>query len=73
MAKILNPPPRDFKQPLKSWTATQGDPAKIYKVIKEGIPNTAMVKTNLPDNDIWALVYTVMELNGEKTGQGKME
>jgi high-affinity iron transporter len=64
MAKILSPPPRNFNQPLKSWTVTQGDPAKIHKVIKEGIPNTAMPKSGLPDEDIWALVYTIMDFSG---------
>lgn len=69
MAKILNPPPRDFRQPVKNWTVTQGNPEKIHKVIKEGIPNTAMVKNDLPEEDLWALVYTVLEFSREKPGQ----
>jgi high-affinity iron transporter len=61
MAKVLKPPPRDFTQPLKDWPASRGEPGSIYKVIKEGVPNSAMLKFDLPDEDVWALVYTVME------------
>ena len=63
MAKVLKPPPRDFTQPSKSWAFSQGDPAKIFKAIKEGVPNTGMLKFELPDEDIWALVYRVMEFS----------
>ena len=61
MAKVLKPPPRDFTQPLNNWAVSHGEPEKIFKVIKEGIPDTGMVKFELPDEDVWALVYTVME------------
>ncbi|MHC1745315.1 MAG: cytochrome c [Syntrophobacteraceae bacterium] len=60
MEKILNPPPRDFTLPLNDWTVTRGSPAKIFKVISEGIPDTSMMKFPLADEDVWALVYTVM-------------
>jgi len=63
MAKILTPPPRDFTQPLKNWAVSQGDPVKVFKAITEGIPNTGMVKFSLPDENVWALVYTVTEFS----------
>lgn len=60
LAKILNPPPHNFTQPLKIWPNSKGDPAKIFGIIKAGIPDSAMTKFTLPDEDVWALVYTVM-------------
>ena len=62
-AQILKPPPRDFTQPWKHWAVSQGNPVKIFNVIKEGIPNSSMVKADLPDEDIWAVVYAIMEFN----------
>jgi cytochrome c len=62
-AQVLKPPPRDFTQPWKNWAVSLGNPVKIFQVIKEGIPNTAMVKADLPDEDVWAVVYAIMEFN----------
>ena len=60
----LKPPPNDFANPFKDWPHTKGDPSKIFEVITKGIPNSAMVKWDqLPENDRWALAYTVMEFS----------
>ena len=63
LSQVLKPPPRDFTQSLTDWAVSKGDPVKIFKVIKEGIPNSPMVKFDLPDEDIWALVHTVREFS----------
>ena len=63
LAKILNPPPRNLTEPPKVWAKSKGDPSKIFEIIKKGVPDTAMPKFTLPDEDIWALVYTVMEFS----------
>jgi len=65
-AIIMKPPPRDFTLPFKDWDVSQGDPVQIFKIISEGSPNTAMIKFKLPREDIWALVYTVMEFSGDR-------
>lgn len=62
-SQVLKPPPRDFTQPFPEWAVSKGDPVKVFKVIKEGIPNSPMVKFDLQDEDIWALVYTVREFS----------
>jgi mono/diheme cytochrome c family protein len=66
IAKILKPPPRDFTESLKNWAVSQGDPVKIFRAIKDGVPDSAMLKFNLPDEDIWSLVYTVMAFSKEE-------
>jgi len=66
MAQVLKPLPRDFTQPLTEWAVSKGEPVKIFKVIKEGIPNSPMVKFDLPDEDVWALVHTVREFSTER-------
>lgn len=71
IAPVLKPAPRDFTQPLANWAVSKGDPAAIFKTIKEGIPNSSMVNFSLPDEDIWALVYTVMSFSREKKSQYK--
>jgi len=59
---VLQPPPKDFTQPLNLWPVTKGAPQKIFEVISKGIPNTAMVKwDHLPENERWGLTYFVME------------
>jgi len=64
----LKPPPRTFNIPLNQWTFSKGDLNKIFGVITKGIPNTAMVKwDHLPEQDRWALVYTVVGFAAPKT------
>jgi high-affinity iron transporter len=63
MAKVLNPPPWDFTRPFQEWEESVGDPRKIFEIIKNGIPNTAMTGFKMPEEDIWALVYKVMEFS----------
>jgi mono/diheme cytochrome c family protein len=59
---VLQPPANDFTKPLKEWPTTKGDPQKIFEVISKGIPNTGMVAwTQFPEQERWALVYTVIE------------
>lgn len=61
---VLKPPPSDFAKPLKEWPNTKGDLNKVFEVISKGIPNSAMVKWDqLPQQDRWALAYTVMEFS----------
>jgi len=64
----LKPPPRTFNIPLNQWTFSKGDLNKIFGVITKGIPNTAMVKwDHLPEQDRWALVYTVVGFAAPET------
>jgi len=64
----LKPPPRTFNIPLNQWTFSKGDLNKVFGVITKGIPNTAMVKwDHLPEQDRWALVYTVVGFAAPKT------
>jgi high-affinity iron transporter len=69
LAGILSPPPHNFTEPLQDWNNSKGDPAKIFGVIKNGVPNTAMVGFSFADENIWALVYRVMEFSDQKIGQ----
>jgi len=63
----LKPPPRTFNIPLNQWTYSKGDLNKVFDVITKGIPNTAMVKWDqLPEQERWALVYTVVGFAGPK-------
>jgi mono/diheme cytochrome c family protein len=64
----LKPPPRTFNIPLNQWTYSKGDLNKVFDVITKGVPNTAMVKwDHLPEQDRWALVYTVVGFAAPKT------
>ena len=68
---VLKPPPTDFQKPLKEWPNTKGDPQKVFEIISKGIPNSAMVAwTQYPEQQRWALVYTVMEFF-KPTAKGK--
>lgn len=71
LAKILDPSPHNFTQPLKIWPKSKGDPLKIFRIIKTGISGSAMTKFTLPDEDVWALVYTVMEFSKDGPGTEK--
>jgi mono/diheme cytochrome c family protein len=63
----LKPPPRTFNLPLGQWTYSKGDLKKVFEVITQGIPNTAMVKWDqLSEQERWALVYFVVNLAGPK-------
>ena len=68
LAAMLNPPPADLTTPIREWKNSKGDPEKIFGIIKKGLPNSAMIAFALPDEDLWALVYTVMEFGDRKIG-----
>ncbi len=66
-AAALNPHPVDFAQPLKDWPNTKGNPEKIFEVISNGIPNSAMVAwKQFSEKEKWGLVYYVMEFSTRK-------
>jgi mono/diheme cytochrome c family protein len=71
LSKILNPPPHNFTEPLKIWAKSRGEPVKIFGIITKGIPGSAMTGFTFPDEDVWALVYTVMEFSREGPGSKK--
>jgi high-affinity iron transporter len=61
---VLKPPPTDFRKPLKEWPNTKGNIEKIFEGISKGIPNSAMIAwTQYPEEQRWALAYTVMEFS----------
>ncbi len=63
-ATALKPSPSDFTKALKEWPITKGDLQKVFEVISKGMPNSAMVKWDqLPEQDRWALAYTVVEFS----------
>jgi mono/diheme cytochrome c family protein len=63
MAGLLNPLPPNFTEPFQGWKNSKGDPMKIFEVVKKGVPNSPMIAFPFGDEDIWALVYTVMEFS----------
>ena len=63
MAKVLDPPAQDFTRPFQEWAVSAGDPRTIFEIIQNGIPETAMPGFKMPEEDIWALVYTAMEFS----------
>ncbi len=66
-AAALTPHPVDFAQPLKDWPNTKGNPEKVFDVISNGIPNSAMVAwKQFSEKERWGLVYYVM---GFSTGK----
>jgi len=68
----LNPPPSDFRKPLKEWPNTKGDPQKVFGVVSKGIPNSAMVAwTQYSEQQRWALAYTVLGFAKPATAKGK--
>jgi mono/diheme cytochrome c family protein len=61
-AAALKPAPSDFADPLNQWPITKGKTEKIFEVISQGIPNSAMVKWDqLSEKERWGLAYFVME------------
>jgi mono/diheme cytochrome c family protein len=70
MAAVLNPAPNNFTEPLQQWKHSQGDPAGIFRIIRQGAPDSAMVGYDFADEDIWALVYTVMGFSDRKSATG---
>ncbi len=69
---VLNPPPTDFRKPLKEWPNTKGDSQKIFEVISKGIPNSAMIAwTQYSEQQRWALAYTVMRFAKPTAAKGK--
>jgi len=70
MAAVLNPAPNNFTEPLQQWEHSKGDPAGIFRIIKQGLPDSAMVGYDFADDDVWALVYTVMGFSDRKPANG---
>jgi len=69
---VLNPPPSDFRKPLKEWPNTKGDPQKIFEVISKGIPSSAMIGwTQYSEQQRWALVYRVMDFSATSAKKAK--
>lgn len=66
MAGLLDHKPHSFTGPLKEWEHSQGDPAKIFGIIKKGMPSSPMIAFDLPDEDIWAMVYRIMEFSEKR-------
>jgi len=66
LAATLKTTPGDFTRPLSQWTHTKGDPKKVFDVITNGIPDTAMAKFRYSEEERWALAYAVMEFSKEK-------
>jgi high-affinity iron transporter len=61
LGAVLKPTPSNFTKPLREWPITKGDSNKVFEVITKGIPNSSMVKWDqLPEQERWALVYTVV-------------
>ena len=65
-AEELKVKPRDFTLPLDQWHISKGDPEKLFKVLKKGVPDTPMAMFHFTDEERWALVYWVMEFSKEK-------
>ena len=66
MAKVLDPPAQDFTRPVQEWGVSAGEPRKLFEILKNGIPGTAMPGFDMPEEDIWALVFTIMEFSRKK-------
>lgn len=66
LAATLKTPPADFTKPLNQWIHTKGDPKKVFDVITNGVPDTAMAKFRYSEDERWALAYAVMEFSKEK-------
>ncbi|HSB05373.1 MAG TPA: c-type cytochrome [Thermodesulfobacteriota bacterium] len=66
LAATLKTTPADFTKPLNQWTHTKGDLKKVFDVITNGVPDTAMAKFRYSEEERWALVYAVMEFSKEK-------
>ena len=60
----LKPSPTDFTKPYNQWPASKGGLNKVFEAITNGVPNTSMVKwSHLPEQDRWALAYTVIQFS----------
>lgn len=70
MAAVLKPAPNNFTEPLQQWEHSKGDPAGIFRIIKQGVPDSAMVGYAFGDEDVWALVYTVMGFSDRTPANG---
>ncbi len=55
--------PRNFTLPFDQWIYTNGDPEKVFKVLKIGIPDTPMAMFHFSDDERWALVYRIIEFS----------
>ncbi len=52
---------------MKDWPNTKGNPEKIFEVISNGIPNSAMVAwKQFSEKERWGLVYYVMGFSSQK-------
>ena len=67
LGTALKPVPSDFTKPFHQWAFGKGDLKKVFDVITKGIPNSSMVKWDqLPEQERWALVYSVVEFASPK-------
>jgi len=62
-AADLRTKPRNFTLPLDQWSYSEGNPQKIFEALKMGIPDTPMAMFHFTDEQLWALVYRVMEFS----------
>jgi putative heme-binding domain-containing protein len=57
------------------WTSGATD-ERVFQTIRQGVPNTIMPSSSAPDDEVWALVSYLRNLNGAGTGEavtGKTE
>jgi high-affinity iron transporter len=67
LGTALKPAPSDFTKPFHQWAFGKGDLKKVFDVITKGIPNSSMVKWDqLPEQERWALVYSVVDFASSK-------
>ena len=59
----LKKKPRDFTLLFDQWTYSKGDPKKIFRVLKAGIPDTPRAMFHFTDEQRWPLVFRVIEFN----------
>ncbi len=68
LGAALKPAPSDFTKLLNQWAFGKGDLRKGFDVITKGIPNSSMVKwDHLPEQDLCALVYFIVDFASPKT------
>jgi mono/diheme cytochrome c family protein len=61
LGAALKPSPTDFTKPSREWPNTKGELKKVFEVISNGIPNSAMAKWDqLSEQERWALVYVIV-------------
>ena len=66
-ATTLNPPPRNFQDPLAKWTNGR-EAINVFHTISKGSPGTAMVGfgNTLTPAERWALTHFILSQPGQK-------